>query len=63
MATEVVVFEDGKEVQREDLAARGYMVLTNKAWEIGSIQRWPSSGTVQLTIKRATAPTEGDGNG
>jgi hypothetical protein len=49
---EVVVFEDGEEVERQDLGAVGYIVLTAEGWGISSMQRWPS-GTAQFTIKRA----------
>lgn len=59
MSIEVVVYEDGKEVARQDLKAVGYVVVTDEeVWKVSSLQKWPQSGTVQMTIKRAAPSSE-----
>lgn len=52
MSVEIVVYEEGKEVERRDLEKDKYLVFTAHDWEISSFQAWPKSGTVQMTIKR-----------
>lgn len=52
MSVEVAVYEDGREVERVDLAKIGHILLTDEAWTV-SKQLYPTSGTVQYTVKRA----------
>jgi hypothetical protein len=49
---EVVVYEDGNEVERRDLEADKYLVFTADDWHVSSWMVYPKSGTVSLTIKR-----------
>lgn len=51
MSVKVVVWEDDRVVEEVDLDRHGYCVFTSDLFEIAGSQRYPTTGTVQLTIK------------
>ncbi|HET7455426.1 MAG TPA: hypothetical protein VFJ76_07895 [Solirubrobacterales bacterium] len=40
-----------------------YVIVTGPKYEVAALQRWPSSGTTQLTIKRRPQPEQCGGSG